>query len=93
MDISIGPTGEELPDGHGDAKEGALVFQQKGCVGCHGKAGMGGMASALQSSRAGGSSPFFDGRHTAIDLAVRNDGVGFHPSWHASRERRNTHAR
>jgi cytochrome c len=62
MDISIGPTGEELPDGHGDAKEGALVFQQRGCVGCHGKAGMGGMAPALQSSRAGGSSPFFGGR-------------------------------
>jgi cytochrome c len=49
LDISIGPTGEELPAGRGTAKEGAIVFQQKGCVGCHGKAGMGGLAPALQS--------------------------------------------
>lgn len=62
LDISIGPTGEELPPGHGTAKEGALVFQQKGCAGCHGKAGIGGMAPRLQSSQAGGASPFFDGR-------------------------------
>lgn len=62
MDISISPTGEELPEGHGSAKEGAVVFQQKGCAGCHGKAGMGGMAPELQVSGAGGSSRFFDGR-------------------------------
>src|ERR1700675_1531383 len=52
LDISIGPTGEELPQGHGTAKEGATVFQQKGGVGCHGKAGMGGgLAPALQSKK------------------------------------------
>jgi mono/diheme cytochrome c family protein len=51
LDISIGPTGEELPQGHGTAKEGATLFQQKGCVGCHGKAGMGGLAPALQSKK------------------------------------------
>jgi cytochrome c len=62
LDISIGPTGEELPEGHGNAKEGAIVFQQKGCIGCHGKAGTGGMAPELQSSRAGKSTAFFDGR-------------------------------
>jgi len=62
MDISIGPTGAELPDGHGTAKEGALIFQQKGCAGCHGKAGVGGMAPALQPARAEGAAPFFDGR-------------------------------
>ena len=62
LDISIGPTGEELPPGHGTAKEGAIVFQQRGCIGCHGKAGMGGMAPELQSSRSGRSSAFFDGR-------------------------------
>ena len=62
LDISIGPTGEELPLGHGTAKEGAIVFQQKGCIGCHGKAGTGGMAPELQSSRAGKSTAFFDGR-------------------------------
>ena len=32
LDISIGPTGEELPPGHGTAKEGATLFQQKGMV-------------------------------------------------------------
>ena len=51
LDISIGPTGEELPQGHGTAKEGATLFQQKGCVCCHGKAGMGGLAPALQSKK------------------------------------------
>src|SRR5215467_789165 len=50
LDISISPTGEELPVGHGTAKEGALLFRQKGCVGCHGQAGVGGgPAPALQS--------------------------------------------
>jgi S-disulfanyl-L-cysteine oxidoreductase SoxD len=52
LDISIGPTGEELPAGHGTAKEGATVFQRKGCVGCHGKEGAGGgPAPALQSNK------------------------------------------
>jgi cytochrome c len=49
MDISIGPTGEELPVGRGSAKEGAQVYVQKACVGCHGVAGLGGMAPILQS--------------------------------------------
>src|SRR3954462_1937525 len=51
LDISIGPTGEELPSGRGTAKEGATLFQQKGCAGCHGKAGIGAMAPALQSNK------------------------------------------
>jgi cytochrome c len=49
MDISIGPTGEELPPGRGTAKEGALVYQQKACVACHGAAGIGGLAPVLVS--------------------------------------------
>src|ERR1700724_1096553 len=49
LDISIGPTGEELPVGRGTAKEGAKLFEQKGCVGCHGVAGIGGLAPALKS--------------------------------------------
>ena len=28
LDISISPTGDELPVGHGTAKEGAILFQQ-----------------------------------------------------------------
>src|SRR6188768_3574375 len=51
LDISIGPTGEELPSGRGTAKEGATLFQQKGCAGCHGKAGTGSIAPELQSSK------------------------------------------
>ena len=39
MDISIGPTGDEFPPGRGTAKEGAQVYVQKACVGCHGAAG------------------------------------------------------
>jgi cytochrome c len=48
-DISIGPTGEELPPGRGTAKEGAKVYVSKGCAGCHGATGMGGAAPALKS--------------------------------------------
>jgi cytochrome c len=51
LDISISPTGDELPPGHGTAKEGAALFQQKGCSGCHGKAAAGGLAPALQTNK------------------------------------------
>jgi len=52
MDISIGATGEELPPGRGTAKEGAVVFEQKACIACHGPAGAGGgLAPALQSKQ------------------------------------------
>ena len=51
LDISISPTGEELPPGRGTAKEGAGLFEEKGCVGCHGEAGIGGPAPALQSKK------------------------------------------
>src|SRR5437660_5810878 len=51
MDISIGPMGEELPPGRGTAKEGAQVFEQKGCIACHGPAGIGGLAPELQSKK------------------------------------------
>jgi S-disulfanyl-L-cysteine oxidoreductase SoxD len=52
LDISIGPTGEELPPGRGTAKEGAEVFEQAGCISCHGEAGIGGPAPALRSKKA-----------------------------------------
>ena len=51
MDISIGPTGEELPPGRGTAKEGAQVYQQKGCMACHGETGIEGPAPALKSKK------------------------------------------
>lgn len=51
MDISIGPKGEELPPGRGTAKEGALVFENQGCVSCHGEKGLGGPAPQLQTKK------------------------------------------
>jgi len=46
-DISISPTGKELPQGHGTAVEGARLYVQKGCAGCHGPTGSGGKAPIL----------------------------------------------
>ena len=48
LDISIGPTGEELPPGRGTAKVGAQLYMQKGCAGCHGKTGTEGTAPNLK---------------------------------------------
>ena len=52
-DISISPTGEELPPGRGTATEGALVYLIKGCVGCHGVTGTDGRAPRLVKLEAG----------------------------------------
>src|SRR2546425_6895221 len=49
LDISIGPTGEELPPGRGTAKEGAQLYRTKGCAGCHGATGIEGRAPNLKS--------------------------------------------
>lgn len=46
-DISISPTGKELPEGHGTAKEGESLYRSKGCVGCHGAVGSGMHAPTL----------------------------------------------
>ena len=45
-DISISPTGKELPPGHGTAKEGAQTYTQK-CSICHGTTGSEGPAPML----------------------------------------------
>jgi len=47
-DISIGPTGQELPVGKGSAKEGASTFRTT-CAVCHGDTGVGGDAPILRS--------------------------------------------
>lgn len=47
-DISIGPTGQELPPGKGSAKEGAIVYR-RGCAGCHGPTAIDGTAPNLKS--------------------------------------------
>lgn len=62
-DISISPTGEELPPGSGTAKEGALVYQQKACAACHGAKGEGGIAPRLVKLEKGpGADPWELGR-------------------------------
>ena len=47
-DISIGPTGVELPPGRGTSKEGAQIYRAK-CAGCHGATGIEGRAPILKS--------------------------------------------
>ena len=51
MDISISPDGHELPAGRGTVKEGAQVYVQKACIGCHGAGGVGGLAPNLVSKK------------------------------------------
>jgi cytochrome c len=51
MDISISPAGDELPPGRGNAKQGAQVYEQKGCIACHGETGIEGMAPLLRSKK------------------------------------------
>ena len=46
-DIAISPTGKELPEGRGSAVEGARLYVQKGCAGCHGAQGSGSRAPIL----------------------------------------------
>lgn len=50
-DIAISPTGKELPEGHGTAKEGEALYRSKGCAGCHGAAGSGMHAPTLISRK------------------------------------------
>src|SRR5437016_5366477 len=58
-DISIDSTGTELPQGHGTATEGALLFRQKGCAGCHGATLTGGRApTLLKTDKPPGTDPW-----------------------------------
>lgn len=45
-DMTIGPEGEELPEGSGSVEEGAQVYEVR-CKECHGEAGAGGDHAAL----------------------------------------------
>src|SRR5258708_8365709 len=49
LDISIGPTGEELPPGRGTAKEGAEIFKETGCFVSQGEAGIGVQEPVMKS--------------------------------------------
>lgn len=46
FDFMIGPQGQELPPGHGTAKEGAVVFAKR-CEVCHGQNGEHGVLRRL----------------------------------------------
>ena len=52
-DISISPTGKELPSGSGTAAKGEELYLQKGCAACHGITGTGGPAPRLLKRDAG----------------------------------------
>jgi cytochrome c len=41
-DITVLPDGTNLPPGSGTAVQGAKLYVEKGCVGCHGEGGKGG---------------------------------------------------
>jgi len=71
-DISISPTGKELPQGHGTAKEGALLFKSKGCAGCHGATGIGARAPALVKGGppVGQTPPGMEGMHMVPDTGI-----------------------
>ena len=92
-DISIGPTGEELPPGRGTAKEGAQVYRTKGCAGCHGATGIGGTAPILKSKIRPGCRRLGAGANPAASLAVRDDGLGLHQSRDAPQQRGNADGR
>jgi cytochrome c len=61
-DISIGPTGEELPPGRGTAREGARVYRAKGCAGCHGEGGINGRAPAVKAKAGASAETWSRGR-------------------------------
>ncbi len=71
-DISISPTGKELPQGHGTAKEGEVLFKSKGCAGCHGATGVGARAPALVKGGppVGQTPPGMEGMHMVPDTGI-----------------------
>ena len=46
-DRIVGPDGADLPEGSGNAAEGAMVFARRGCSNCHGPTGEEGPSIAL----------------------------------------------
>jgi len=72
-DISISPTGKELPPGHGTAKEGRDLFIERGCVQCHGRNGEGGKAPTLIVPKGASTAP---GRPMpGMDMGIQGPGL------------------
>ena len=80
-DISISPTGKELPPGHGTAREGAQLFVQKACVACHGANGEGGKAPTLIVAKGAPTTP---GRMPGMDMGIQAPGLMAVSSPHAA---------
>ena len=62
-DISIGPAGDELPEGSGSAGVGAAVFSQRGCADCHGPTGVEGPALVLVGGEVSRRTNYFPPAH------------------------------
>jgi cytochrome c len=84
MDITISPTGANLPMGSGTAKVGAMLFVDKGCSGCHGDMGKGGVTSApaLLSAKANmpwgpDNSPWNSGVNIPVKMPYATIGFDF----------------
>lgn len=71
-DISISPTGKELPAGRGTAKEGAQLYVRKGCAGCHGAGGEGGKAPTLIVKK---GAPVMPGIMPGMDMGIQPPGL------------------
>ena len=71
-DISISPTGKELPPGRGTAREGAELFVDKGCSQCHGRNGEGGKAPTLIVAKGAPTTP---GRMPGMDMGIQGPGL------------------
>jgi S-disulfanyl-L-cysteine oxidoreductase SoxD len=71
-DIAISPTGKELPQGHGTAKEGAQLYVRKGCGGCHGPTGAGGKAPTLIVAK---GAPTMPGTMPGMDMGIQPPGL------------------
>ena len=84
LDISIGPTGEELPPGKGNAKEGAQLYRYKGLRRMPWGTGHRRRGSRFEKQRSQEPRSLGAGTNPAASRAVCHDGLGLHQSRHAS---------
>jgi hypothetical protein len=71
FDFMLSPEGKELPPGHGNAKEGAVIFAQR-CAVCHGQNGQGGIVRSLVIGSPGHP-------HQGPFKETEKDGVSYYP--------------
>ena len=71
FDFMIGPQGQQLPAGHGNAREGADIFAKR-CAVCHGQNGKGGIVRRLVIGSPGHP-------HQGTFSEADKDGVSYYP--------------